>query len=60
LTSSINYDTIKLPKCGVWIWVDYNYYNLPWERTADLFGGVGRKEHTAGALVFSLFYFMMV
>ena len=32
----------KAPQNTIRRWLSDNYYNLPWERTADLFGGVNR------------------
>ena len=39
--------------------IDSLYYSLPWERSADYFGGVNRNDHQKGSLTLSLLYMLL-
>ena len=48
---------------GIRKWVSDNYYSLPWERTADYFGGVTSRPdrpYLNGSLELALAYFALV
>ena len=41
-------------------WVDDNYYNLPWERSADFWLGANSGNHAKDSLEISLLYLLML
>ena len=36
------------------------YYSLPWERSADLFGGVSRPDHKTNSVDIALMYLALL
>lgn len=40
--------------CELNIGSEYDYYSMPWERTADWLGGASREKHKKGSLVWGI------